>query len=525
MIPGRSSIGDRLFSLAPAILVGVVAIVATWPLLMPGVGFWDTGEFQTVLPILGTAHPTGYPTYVILGFLANLALTPFGQPAFRINVLSLLAVAVATGTTVLLVRRLTASTPIAIASGLGLAATPIVWRIATHADPHALHLAFVAVLVGLLVRWEYARRAREAHADRWLVAASVAFGLSVGNHSLTLLLAPAVALYVLAVHPGIVRRPRLVLGCAAALAASVVLVYLELPLRAGPLRAPLVYANPSTWDGFWYIALAEQFRGSLVDPFGHLGDKAAQLARFAGAQFGMLAPAIPLGFVATLWRAPRYALLTGVAMVITTGFSASYVNAEIERYYLGPVLWAWTWLAILAAVIAGAVWTLLATADDRKRPPSQQSSLDAGSGRIVLAAALGLVLLAPTATALGPRRAAADDHTDVRAALWLDRVLPALEHDAVVVSWWSASTPLWYAQYVEGRRTDLFVVDDRTRLDLRLGEATDVIARYLGARPVYVIRANAQDLALVTRRYTLTEVPQTLGSPMVVYRVVGARQT
>ena len=35
---------------------------------MPGVGFWDTGEFQTVLPILGTAHPTGYPTYVLLGW-------------------------------------------------------------------------------------------------------------------------------------------------------------------------------------------------------------------------------------------------------------------------------------------------------------------------------------------------------------------------------------------------------------------------------------------------------------------------
>ena len=30
---------------------------------MPDVGWWDTGEFQTVAPILGTAHPTGYPLY------------------------------------------------------------------------------------------------------------------------------------------------------------------------------------------------------------------------------------------------------------------------------------------------------------------------------------------------------------------------------------------------------------------------------------------------------------------------------
>ena len=78
---------------------------------MPGVGFWDTGEFQTVLPLLGTAHPTGYPTYVLVGFIGNILLTPIGEPAFRITVLSLLAVATAAGVTVLLVRRLTGSTP------------------------------------------------------------------------------------------------------------------------------------------------------------------------------------------------------------------------------------------------------------------------------------------------------------------------------------------------------------------------------------------------------------------------------
>ena len=44
---------------------------------------------------------------------------------------------------------------------------------------------------------ESAHRAR----DRFLVAAAVVFGLPMGNHSLTLLLAPAIALFVLAVDP------------------------------------------------------------------------------------------------------------------------------------------------------------------------------------------------------------------------------------------------------------------------------------------------------------------------------------
>ena len=67
-------------------------------------------------------------------------------------------------------------------------------------------------------------------------------------------------------------------------------------------------------------------------------------------QFGILAPLIPVAFVVTALRRPRYALLTGTAVAITCFFAASYINADINRYYLGPVLIAWTWLAILAAV-------------------------------------------------------------------------------------------------------------------------------------------------------------------------------
>ena len=153
-------------------------------------------------------------------------------------------------------------------AGLGLVLTPQVWAIGTHAEAHSLHLALVAILLRLLVGWEDRRRAptddpRRDRADRWLVAATVVFGLAVGNHSLTLLLAPAVAAYVIAVEPGIVRRGRLVATCLAALAVTLVVVYLELPLRAGPFRAPLVYGQPDTWDGFRYIVLAEQFRGSV----------------------------------------------------------------------------------------------------------------------------------------------------------------------------------------------------------------------------------------------------------------------
>jgi Protein of unknown function (DUF2723) len=516
---------------AAAIGVALVVIANAWSGLMPGVGFWDTGEFQTVLPIMGTAHPTGYPTYVLLGFVLNAVLTPLGEPAFRVNAMSLLAVAGAAALAVELVRRLTGSVVLGVGTGLGLALTPFVWQNATRADPHPLHLFFVALLLVLLVGWEQARRAaqasdlstlgaarsgaRRSHPDRWLVAAAIVFALSAGNHSLTLLLAPPIALYVLAVDPGIVRRPRLLATCAVALAVTLAAVYLELPLRAGILRAPLVYAQPDTWDGFWYIALAEQFRGSLSHPLDDLVGKAGELWALAQTQFGALAVVIPFGFLATVRRFPRYALLTGAAMLITVLFNAAYSNADINRYYLGPILWAWTWLAAFGLIVVDAVVAAWAWAGRRRHGGLSPVVAPA----VALAAAV--VLLLPTVANLDARRRDADRHTATDAQHWLDTSLPAIAPNAVVVSWWSTSTPLWYSEFIDARRTDIVVIDDRTILDRGYGSANGAIAHFLGTRPVYVIRALPQDLAGVQASYRLTLVAGSAGSNLAVYQVVG----
>ena len=44
---------------------------------MPGIAFGDWGEMQSVSHVLGVAHPTGYPTYIILGWFAQLV--PIGS--------------------------------------------------------------------------------------------------------------------------------------------------------------------------------------------------------------------------------------------------------------------------------------------------------------------------------------------------------------------------------------------------------------------------------------------------------------
>jgi Protein O-mannosyl-transferase TMEM260-like len=478
--------------LGPPILVGAIALLVIQSTLLPGVDFWDTGEWQAVGPLLGTAHPTGFPTYVILAWLASVIFGPLGEPAFRINLLSAVLVAATAAFTVDLARVLSRSTIIAMAVGLGLAFTEFVWAVATHADAHALHLLLVVILFRLLVAWE--QTPSGSRRDRWLIAAAVVFGLSLGNHSLTLLLVPAVAAYVLAVDGEILRRRRFVAVCAAAVLGTFALLLLELPLRAGPFRAPLVYGHPETWDGFWYVVLAEQFRGSLVDPFGDLGGKLAGLVDRTVLAFGPLTPLIPVGLVATVRDRRPYALLTGLAVAITCFFAASYENADIGRYYLVPAFIAWTWLAILAADLAR--WIVrLAEPGPPRRPASKLGA--------VVALAFAVLIVAPTAKDLGLRAERVDRSQDVRAQQWLDRTLSAMEPDALIVSWWSTSTPLWYAQRVEGQRPDVAIIDDRTRLDQDMGDIYDVIDANLGRRPVYVIREDPREVAELDRRYVL----------------------
>jgi len=138
-----------------------------------------------------------------------------------------------------------------------------------------------------------------------------------------------------------------------------------------------------------------------------------------------------------------------------------------------------------------------------------------------LAVIASIAILIPGINAMSLSRIQADRSNDTRAARWLADAMPLFQPNAIVVSWWSTSTTLWYGQKIEGLRPDVFIVDDRTMLDLNLGGASAVIARYLGHQPVYLIRANGRDLALVLKDYDLK---QLLGNGSdALYEVVGRK--
>ena len=135
--------------------------------------------------------------------------------------------------------------------------------------------------------------------------------------------------------------------------------------------------------------------------------------------------------------------------------------------------------------------------------------------------AVGLVL--PAAVAAPSTRASVDQSRDTRARDWSRWVLATVEEDAVVVSWWSYSTPLWYRTVILGERPDVAVVDDRDRLDENLGSLDDVIRANLGTRPVYLVR-NPSEIAALETTWELEMIADPIGQ-QPIYRVVGARSS
>jgi hypothetical protein len=125
-----------------AFMLALVAYIAT---LAPGVVGGDPGEMQFVPYVLGIAHWTGYPLFVMAGKLWTL-LAPFGSIAYRMNLLSAVAAAGAAALICVAGRRLSGAWFGGVVAALVLSVIPLFWNWAIVAGVRSTTV-FFAVLV------------------------------------------------------------------------------------------------------------------------------------------------------------------------------------------------------------------------------------------------------------------------------------------------------------------------------------------------------------------------------------------
>ena len=244
--PGPSSESEATAeaSLRPpygaAALAGLAVFALYAVTLSRSTAFWDASEYITTGYILGIPHPPGNPLFVVLAKAWSLLLAPLGlSVAVRANLFSALMGAGAHALWFLLVHhilRYFSKDRVFRLVGAGAAvlvsATAFtVWNQSNvNEKVYTVSLFTIALLSWLAFRWQ--ENLGKGKDDNLLVLMAFILALSVGNHLMAFLAAPAIALFILMVHPRTLFNWRLYLAAGVAGLAGIT-IHLFLPLRSG----------------------------------------------------------------------------------------------------------------------------------------------------------------------------------------------------------------------------------------------------------------------------------------------------
>jgi hypothetical protein len=224
-------------------LAAALAALAVFTLyvitLSPTTWFWDTSEYIATALILGIPHPPGNPLFVLLARAWHIMLEPLGlSTAVRINLFSAAQSALAHGFWFLLAHRILAfySTDrvfrlVGASVAVLISATAYtVWNQSNvNEKVYTVTLFTIALLSWLAFRWR--DHIGEGKDDNLILLMVFLLALSVGNHLMAFLAAPALVAFILMVEPRTLLNWRLY---AAGLVAVLIglSVHMYLPIRA-----------------------------------------------------------------------------------------------------------------------------------------------------------------------------------------------------------------------------------------------------------------------------------------------------
>lgn len=435
----------------------------------------DSGELIVAAATLGVAHPPGFPVYTLVGHL--FSLLPFGSVAFRLSFMSAFFGAVAAALVALIVyeierqpavvarsrrsggrkekgKRKGEAPPAAAeiapvsgwlaalppaAAGLAFAWGAIAWSYAVVAEVYTLNLALLGGVLLLLLVFRRHVLLEEGN-PRWLLPlAGLLYGLALGVHHVTVVLAFPAFAFLLLQKP--VRRRLRAKTVAWTLAAGALGLgfYLYLPWAAS--REPLLnWGDPDSWQRFFWHVSARQFQTNLFSGnaeqfFNHLGSFFKSL----GAELTLAGVALGLLGAMRLWRRLRWgSLFLLLLAVFGIGYAVNYDIAEdTGAYYLVTFL--------VLAVAAGAGLFQIAEWAARRR------------GWAVAAVALAALL--PAAN-LVLHFTANDLRRDLVARHYVEDALAGVPTRGQLLTLdWQLYSPFLYLHHLEGFRPDVTVVD------------------------------------------------------------------
>jgi hypothetical protein len=353
----RAKSGSSATDLIAAFGVGLAAFLAYLATLAPTVMSNDAGRFQIAAPLLGTGHPTGYPTFILIGKL--FTYLPVGDVAYRMNLMAGFFGGVAIALFYLVARELGSKSWPAAGFGLALAFSALFWSEATFAEVYTMNASFLLGVVYLLLLW---RRKRE---PAFLMVAALLYGVSLGNNASMALLAPLMLVLAVVGRVGEFNARRF-FG-AGALSLLGFSVYLYIPIR-GFAGAWHNYGDPArTPEEVWRLVTGARFHEQMGrTPLETLASFEVYLREtvqqsywpLLGLAFGvLLLVGGVLGLRSILLRDRVIGGFLILALTVQLLYALNYQIGDIAVYYIPTYIYLSLGLAVGTSLLASRVPT------------------------------------------------------------------------------------------------------------------------------------------------------------------------
>jgi len=315
--------------------------------LYPGIGDGDgdSAKFAFLGRVLGTAHPPGYPAYVLISHL--FSYLPIGTLAYRINAMSAVFAALGAVAAYASMRALAVRTWAAAGLALGLAFGALYWSKAVLAEVYSLNACLVAMAIAALLWWGRTRR------TGLLLAAVACASVAFGNHLTSVAMVPAYIAFALLTDRRACLRPK-VLAAVAGIVALGIAQYGFIILRTIQ-QAPYLEARATSMTELWDVVTARRYADAMfqIGWWDLVTARVPELARLTYAELGLVSTLLAVvGLVALCRYRWREAVLLAGGAAGVLGLTLN-IDADIKGFVLPAFVACWTLAGAGLEYVAG----------------------------------------------------------------------------------------------------------------------------------------------------------------------------
>jgi len=328
------------------------AIIFLFPFLIylytlsPDVTFIDSGELATACLVLGTAHPTGYPFFTVLGKI--FSFLPVGEYIYRLNLMAAITTSCSLVVFFFLLIYLfeylyltsqkdksktnISATLIYLSSftaTLTLAFSKTFWSISNSIEVYSLHILLITLIIFTFLR---AGLRTDKRKEVFYILFAYFLGLSFANHMSTLFLSLGLIYFYFAINGfNEVTFKRLLILIIPFLAG--LSFYIYLPIRGDN---PIInWGNPVTLENFYRHVTGKQFSVWMFSSF-----------EITKKQFNYFISAYPkeflyfplilsvLGLFELFSRNKKIAFFLIILFIFNILYAINYDIYDIDTYFL-----------------------------------------------------------------------------------------------------------------------------------------------------------------------------------------------